>query len=86
MTTNAIQMTSVVYMVKPMNLASLKFSGTFRVLNAYKVHMRMRKKSNPSGAFSLVCFVVVGVVVGVVVSRARRFVCVSFKIRSGEVR
>ncbi len=28
----------VVYMVKPMNFASLKFSGTFRVLMAYTVH------------------------------------------------
>lgn len=49
-TTNAIQITIVVYIVKPINLASLKFSGTFLVLNAYKVHIAMRKKSNPSGA------------------------------------
>ena len=31
---NTYQMTMVVYMVKPMNFASLKFSGTFRVLTA----------------------------------------------------
>ena len=49
MTRKAIQMTSVVYMVKPMNLASLKFSGTLRVLKAYQVHIRMRKKSKASG-------------------------------------
>lgn len=29
-------------MVKPMYLASLKFSGIFLVLNAYKVHISMR--------------------------------------------
>ena len=39
----------VVYMVKPMNLASLKFSGRLRVLMAYKVHMTIRKMSKPRG-------------------------------------
>lgn len=32
----------VEYIVKPIYLASLKFSGIFRVLNAYNVHNNMR--------------------------------------------
>lgn len=48
--TKAIQITSVVYIVKPINLASLKFSGTFLVFTAYTVHMAIKKKSKPSGA------------------------------------
>ena len=43
-------MTQVVYMANPMNLASLKFSGTLRVLMAYSVQRAMRKKSNARGA------------------------------------
>ena len=43
MGTKAIQMIHVLYMVKPMYLASLKFSGTFLVLMAYQVHKKMRK-------------------------------------------
>ncbi len=35
----ASQMMQVVYMVKPMGLASLKVSGTPRVLMAYTVHV-----------------------------------------------
>ena len=50
MGTKATQMTQVVYMAKPMNLASLKFSGKLRVFTAYTVHMPIRKKSNPNGA------------------------------------
>jgi len=43
-------MTQVVYMAKPMNLASLKFSGTLRVLMAYSVHNAISKKSKARGA------------------------------------
>lgn len=43
---NAIQITHVVYMAKPISLASLKFSGTFLVLMAYRVHKLRRRKSN----------------------------------------
>lgn len=43
-------MTNVVYIVKPMNFASLKFSGTLRVLMAYSVQKPIRTKSKPSGA------------------------------------
>lgn len=32
----------VEYIVKPMYLASLKFSGIFRVLNAYNVHNNIK--------------------------------------------
>ena len=46
----AIHITRVVYIVKPINLASLKFSGTLRVLIAYTVHIAIRKKSKPRGA------------------------------------
>ncbi len=37
--TNASQTMQVVYMVKPMGLASLKVSGTPRLLTAYTVHV-----------------------------------------------
>lgn len=37
-------------MVKPINFASLKFSGTLRVLMAYNVQKPIRTKSKPSGA------------------------------------
>lgn len=37
-------------MVKPMNLASLKFSGTLRVFMAYSVQKPIRTKSKPRGA------------------------------------
>lgn len=50
MGTKAIQITHVVYMAKPMNLASLKFSGTLRVLMAYSVHKAISKKSKARGA------------------------------------
>jgi len=50
MGTKAIQMTHVVYIAKPMNLASLKFSGTLRVLMAYSVHNAISKKSKARGA------------------------------------
>ena len=36
-------------MVKPINLASLKFSGRFLVLMAYRVHITIRNASNPRG-------------------------------------
>lgn len=39
----ASQMMQVVYMVNPMGLASLKVSGTPRVLMAYTVHVTMSK-------------------------------------------
>lgn len=39
---NASQTMHVEYMVNPIYLASLKFSGIFRVLNAYSVHNNMR--------------------------------------------
>lgn len=32
----------VLYMVNPIYLASLKFSGIFRVLKAYRVHRMIR--------------------------------------------
>ena len=44
------QITHVVYIEKPMNLASLKFSGRFLVLTAYSVHMTTKKKSQARGA------------------------------------
>lgn len=39
MVTNANQITMVVYIVKPINLDSLKFSGILRVLTAYTVQV-----------------------------------------------
>lgn len=39
---NANQTMHVEYMVKPMYFASLKFSGIFRVLNAYNVHNKIK--------------------------------------------
>lgn len=43
-TIKAIQTTIVQYMVNPMNLASLKFSGKFLVFTAYSVHSEMRSR------------------------------------------
>jgi len=42
MGTKASQTMHVEYMVKPIYLASLKSSGILRVLNAYRVHIRIR--------------------------------------------
>ena len=42
--TKASQMMQVVYMVKPMGLASLKVSGTPRALMAYPVHVTMSRR------------------------------------------
>ena len=42
MGTNASQMIQVEYIVNPIYLASLKFSGIFLVLKAYKVHNSIR--------------------------------------------
>lgn len=42
MGTNASQTMHVEYMVKPMYFASLKSSGILRVLNAYRVHIKIR--------------------------------------------
>ena len=42
--TKASQIIQVVYMVKPMGLASLKVSGTPRALMAYTVHVTMSKR------------------------------------------
>lgn len=40
---NASQMMQVVYIVNPMGLASLKVSGTLRVLMAYTVHVTISR-------------------------------------------
>lgn len=42
--TKASQMMQVVYIVKPMGLASLKVSGTPRALMAYTVHVTMSRR------------------------------------------
>ena len=39
----------VVYIVNPINLASLKFSGKFLVFIAYNVHMIIKNISKPNG-------------------------------------
>ena len=43
----ASQMMQVLYIEKPMYLASLKFSGILRVLKAYHVHRNMRTMLYP---------------------------------------
>ena len=43
MATNASQTMHVLYMVKPMYLASLKFSGILRVLNCRKQKQKKKK-------------------------------------------
>lgn len=37
------------YIVNPINLASLKFSGRFRVFTAYSVHNEIRKRFHMKG-------------------------------------